>query len=169
MPLILHTKFKFQGHQPFGPEIFKAFYNIYIYVCVDAICHATHALLTTSCSQTQCFTTLSTLLKLYWEVKRVIMKGSVQWSAVESWAEFRLKQDANSGHRDPKAPRTFPLTFSLQTNTDTFANSTDPDETASHHYEPSHQYLHCLSFCHKWVCPNFAMEESNSETQGRKG
>ena len=33
----------------------------------------------------------------------------------------------------------------LQTNTDTFANSVDPDETA--HHEPSHQDLHCLPFC----------------------
>ena len=39
------------------------------------------------------------------------------------------------------------LTFSaLQTSTDTFANSADPDETAR--YEPSHQDLHCLPFYH---------------------
>ena len=34
---------------------------------------------------------------------------------------------------------------SLQINTDTFANSADPDEMA--HNEPSHQDLHCLPFC----------------------
>ena len=38
------------------------------------------------------------------------------------------------------------LTLSaLQTVTDTFANSVDPDETA--HNEPSHQHLHCILFC----------------------
>ena len=35
---------------------------------------------------------------------------------------------------------------SLQTNTDTFANSADPDETA--HNETSHQDLYCLPFCY---------------------
>ena len=40
---------------------------------------------------------------------------------------------------------TWNLTLSaLQTNTDTFANSADPDETAR--IEPSHQDLHCLPF-----------------------
>ena len=34
---------------------------------------------------------------------------------------------------------------SLQTCTDTFANSADPDKTAR--YEPSHQDQHCLPFC----------------------
>ena len=34
---------------------------------------------------------------------------------------------------------------SLQINTDTFANSADPDEMAR--YEPSHQDLHCLPLC----------------------
>ena len=33
---------------------------------------------------------------------------------------------------------------SLQTNTYTFANMVDPDETAQ---EPSHLDLHCLPFC----------------------
>ena len=40
------------------------------------------------------------------------------------------------------------LTFNLstlQTNTETYANSADPDETARN--EPSHQDLHCLPFC----------------------
>ena len=35
---------------------------------------------------------------------------------------------------------------SLQTHTDTFANSLDPDETACN--KPSHQDLHCLPFCY---------------------
>ena len=39
--------------------------------------------------------------------------------------------------------RILTLSF-LQANTDTFANSVDPDETA--HNEPSHQDLHCLLF-----------------------
>ena len=39
------------------------------------------------------------------------------------------------------------LTISfLQTNTDIFANSEDPDETARN--EPSHQDLHYLPFCY---------------------
>ena len=39
-----------------------------------------------------------------------------------------------------------PLTLStLQTRTDTFANSVDPDEMA--YNEPSHLDLHCLPFC----------------------
>ena len=37
---------------------------------------------------------------------------------------------------------------SLQTNTDTFANSEDLDETA--HYQLSHLDLHCLPFCY-WL------------------
>ena len=37
------------------------------------------------------------------------------------------------------------ICYLLQTNTDTFANSADPDETVSN--EPSHQDLHCLPFC----------------------
>ena len=54
------------------------------------------------------------------------------------------------------------LTLStLQTKTDAFANSVDPDETACN--EPSHQDLHCLPFCflvfylhphlQQWTCP----------------
>ena len=35
---------------------------------------------------------------------------------------------------------------SLQTNTDAFANSADPDKIA--HNEPSHQELHCLPVCY---------------------
>ena len=37
-------------------------------------------------------------------------------------------------------------TSNLQTNTDTFANSVDPDETARN--EPSQQNLHCLRLCY---------------------
>ena len=52
----------------------------------------------------------------------------------------------------------------LQTKTDNFANSVDPDETA--HNEPSHQDLHCLpSFWQQWIRPNVEMEESVSENQ----
>ena len=36
-----------------------------------------------------CFTSLSTLLKPYWDDEGMIMKSSVQWSTVQSWAEFR--------------------------------------------------------------------------------
>ena len=63
------------------------------------------------------------------------------------------------------------LTLSfLQTKTDTFANSADPDETA--HTELYHLDLHCLPFCffifdrhphlQQWMCPNSEMEESIS-------
>ena len=64
---------------------------------------------------------------------------------------------------------------SLQTNTGTFANSADPDETA--HNEPSHQDLQCLPFCYwpdwipnleQWVFPSSEMEEYISETLGWK-
>ena len=63
---------------------------------------------------------------------------------------------------------------SLQTSTDTFANSADPDETA--HKEPSHQDLHCLPlllnrnpYLHQWMCPNSGMEDTIPETQRLKG
>ena len=49
-----------------------------------------------------CLTFLSTLFKSYWDGGRVIMKGSVQWSAIQSWAEFRLPWDSNPGPLDPK-------------------------------------------------------------------
>ena len=44
---------------------------------------------------------------------------------------------------------------SLQTNTDTFANSTDPDEMARN--KPSHQDLHCHSGFDFRVKPLFAL------------
>ena len=44
-----------------------------------------------------CFTSLSTLFKSYRDDGRVIMKGSVQGSAIQSWAEFRLQWDSNPG------------------------------------------------------------------------
>ena len=50
-----------------------------------------------------CFTSLSTLFKLYWDNGRMIMKGSVWWSFVQSWTEFRLQQDSNPGPCDPKS------------------------------------------------------------------
>ena len=40
----------------------------------------------------------------------------------------------------------FLILSSLKINTDTFANSVDPDETARN--EPSHQDLHCLPLCY---------------------
>ena len=52
----------------------------------------------------------------------------------------------------------------------------EPDETARN--EPSHQDLHCLpflsifdwhSYLQEWMCPYSEMDESISETQGRKG
>ena len=47
---------------------------------------------------------------------------------------------------DPVETPRYDLTFlTPQIKPDTCANSVDPDETA--HYEPSHQDLHCLSFC----------------------
>ena len=42
-----------------------------------------------------CFKSLSTLFKSYWAGGRMIMKGSVQRSAVQSWAELSLQQDSN--------------------------------------------------------------------------
>ena len=33
----------------------------------------------------------------------MIMKGFLQWSAVQSYAEFRLQQDSNRESRDPKS------------------------------------------------------------------
>ena len=49
------------------------------------------------------FTSLSTLFKSYQDDTRTIMKGSVQWSPVQSWAEFCLQPDANPGPSDPKS------------------------------------------------------------------
>ena len=65
------------------------------------------------------------------------------------------------------------LTLStLQTKTDAFANSVDPDETACN--EPSHQDLHCLPFCffgvllaHPFATVDMSsskLEEATSET-----
>ena len=45
---------------------------------------------------------LSTLLKLYQDNGRVIMKGSGQWSTVQSRVEFCLKWDLNLRPLDPK-------------------------------------------------------------------
>ena len=56
-----------------------------------------------------------------------------------------------------------------QTKTDTYAKSVNPIETVRK--EPSHQYLHCLSFFmlhlnHNFQQrPNSKIEESTSETQ----
>ena len=62
---------------------------------------------------------------------------------------------------------TFTLS-ALQTQTNCFANSVDPNETAQP--EPSHQDLHCLSLCSDFllrfgimVQPDSKMEESTSE------
>ena len=62
----------------------------------------------------------------------------------------------------------------LQTDTNTNANSVDPDETA--YYEPSHQDLHCLPVCSVYrqtpICNNrhiqIRMEGSTSGIQGVK-
>ena len=64
--------------------------------------------------------------------------------------------------------------LSLQTSTDIFANSVDPDEMAC--YKPSHQDLHCLLFnfsffdlhpyLHQLGWLNLKMEYSISETRG---
>ena len=42
-----------------------------------------------------CFMSLSTLSMSHRDNGRLIMKGSVQWSIVQSWAEFHLQQDSN--------------------------------------------------------------------------
>ena len=63
----------------------------------------------------------------------------------------------------------FTLSF-LQTNTDTLADSADPDETARH--ELSHLDIHGLPLFHirlklffqQWTAPNSKMEETTSET-----
>ena len=44
---------------------------------------------------TWCFTSLSTLFKSYQDDRRVIMKGPVQWNAIQSWAEFCHQGDSN--------------------------------------------------------------------------
>ena len=38
-----------------------------------------------------------TRVKIYWDDGRMIMKGSVQWSALQLWAAFCLQQDLNRG------------------------------------------------------------------------
>ena len=60
--------------------------------------------------------------------------------------------------------------LSLQSSTNTFANSADPDKTA--HNEPSHQDLHCLLFwiyyLQQWVYPNSEIEESLQTLRGER-
>ena len=41
------------------------------------------------------------ILEIVWDDDGVKMKGSVQWSAIQSWAEFRLQWDSNPGPRAP--------------------------------------------------------------------
>ena len=57
---------------------------------------------------------------------------------------------------------------SLQTNTDTFANSADPDETA--HNEPSHQDLQCLPCSYRYlsqtpICNNGCVQTQRWKSQ----
>ena len=47
------------------------------------------------------FTSLSALFRSYQDDWRVIKKGSVQWSAVQSWAEFWLPGDLNPWPCEP--------------------------------------------------------------------
>ena len=47
---------------------------------------------------------LSTLLNTFWDNEGVIMKGSVKWSTVQSWAEFCLKQDSSEVRRPATSP-----------------------------------------------------------------
>ena len=49
------------------------------------------------------FMSLLTLFKSYREYGRVIIKSSTQWSAIQSWDEFGLQQDSNSGSCNPKS------------------------------------------------------------------
>ena len=55
---------------------------------------------------------------------------------------------------------------SLENNTDTVANSADPDETARN--EPSHQDLHCLPLCY-WCLtePPFATMDVSKFKDGK--
>ena len=53
-------------------------------------------------TDTSPFTSLSTLFKSYRDNGSVIMKGSMQWSANQSWAEFHLQCDSNPGPHDLK-------------------------------------------------------------------
>ena len=41
-----------------------------------------------------CFMSLSTLIRSYWDDTGVIMKSSVQWITVQSWAEFCLQRES---------------------------------------------------------------------------
>ena len=50
-----------------------------------------------------CGTSLSTLSKSNKDDGRVIIKGSVQWSAVQSRVEFHLQWDSNQGPHDPRS------------------------------------------------------------------
>ena len=50
-----------------------------------------------------CFTPLSTLFKSYWDDRRLIMKGFVQWSIIQSWAEFCVQRDSNLRSHDTKS------------------------------------------------------------------
>ena len=68
------------------------------------------------------FTFLSISLKSYWDDGSVIIKGSVQWNAVHSWAELHHQWYSNLTPHDPKSrmittrpPRHCPFTESLVT------------------------------------------------------
>ena len=50
------------------------------------------------------FTSLSTLLKSYWDDGRVRMKGSVRWRAIQS-SEFCRQLDLNWGHLVIRSPK----------------------------------------------------------------
>ena len=57
---------------------------------------------------------------------------------------------------------------SLQTITDTYANSVDPDETAR--YESSHLDLHCLLFCFiLWLFSQFEIMDVSEFKDRRLG
>ena len=127
--------------------------------------------LTIACSDTHpnildklCFVSWSKM-KFFWE-ERIITWKVYQGSHCSSNYHiifFTLKHSV------------WPLSV-RQTKTDTCANSVDLDETARN--EPSHLDLLCLPFLfefrlkpyfHQWICPNSRLEESTTETQGRKG
>ena len=48
-----------------------------------------------------CFMSLSTLIRWYQDDGRTIMKGTMQWSTLQSWGEFHLQRDSNLGLHDP--------------------------------------------------------------------
>ena len=57
----------------------------------------------------------------------------------------------------------------LSLDSDTCANSVDPDETAHNKFAIMFLILDWNPYLHQWTCPNSSMEKSTSGNQGWKG